>query len=143
MQSTACGRTNSAGIVTTSIFANATLGLRPATKMKNEITYRPDEEPGFSAILRRQAETHADFTYSLSGNVISIVDLNLWNRSLTNDIESVLRKIEHYHQARSSALKLCTAIIYPALLLLALYVPQNFFWPRFSLLYLHLFSWLL
>jgi len=64
----------------------------------NEITYRPDEEAGFSAILRRQAETHADFTYSLSGNVISIVDLNLGNRSLTNDIESVLRKIEHYHQ---------------------------------------------
>jgi hypothetical protein len=64
----------------------------------NEITYRPDEEPGFSAILKRQAETHADFTYSLSGNVISIVDLNLGNRSLTNDIESVLRKIEHYHQ---------------------------------------------
>ena len=64
----------------------------------NEITYRPDEEPGCSAILRRQAETHADFTYSLSGNVISIVDLNLGNRSLTNDIESVLRKIEHYHQ---------------------------------------------
>ena len=47
----------------------------------NEITYRPDEEAGFSAILRRQAETHADFTYSLSGNVISIVDLNLGNRS--------------------------------------------------------------
>jgi hypothetical protein len=64
----------------------------------NEITYRPDEEPGCSAILRRQAKTHADFTYSLSGNVISIVDLNLGNRSLTNDIESVLRKIEHYHQ---------------------------------------------
>jgi hypothetical protein len=34
-----------------------------------------------------------------SGNVISIVDLNLGNRSLTNDIESVLRKIEHYQQS--------------------------------------------
>jgi hypothetical protein len=33
-----------------------------------------------------------------SGNVISIVDLDLGNRSVTNDIESVLRKIEHYHQ---------------------------------------------
>jgi hypothetical protein len=40
----------------------------------------------------------ADFTYSISGNVISIVDLDLGNRSVTNDIESVLRKIEHYHQ---------------------------------------------
>jgi len=64
----------------------------------NEMNYSPDKEPGFSAVLKRQAETHADFTYSLSGNVISIVDLNLGNRSLTNDIESVLRKIEHYHQ---------------------------------------------
>jgi hypothetical protein len=63
----------------------------------NEMTYRPNEEPGF-AILKRQTESHADFSYSLSGNVISIVDLNLGNRSLTNDIESVLRKIEHYHQ---------------------------------------------
>jgi hypothetical protein len=37
----------------------------------------------------------ADFTYAVSGNVISIIDLNLGNRSVTNDVE--LRKIEHYH----------------------------------------------
>jgi len=30
--------------------------------------------------------------------VISIVDLDLGNRSVTNDIENVLRKIEYYHQ---------------------------------------------
>ena len=30
---------------------------------------------------------------------ISIIDLNLGNRSVTNDAETVLRKIEHYHQA--------------------------------------------
>ena len=40
----------------------------------------------------------ADFGYSILGNVISIVDLNLGNRSETNDIEHVLRRIEDYHQ---------------------------------------------
>jgi hypothetical protein len=58
----------------------------------------PQKETTLRAIVRRQAETHADFTYSISGNVISIVDLDLGNRSVTNDFESVLRKIEHYHQ---------------------------------------------
>jgi hypothetical protein len=58
----------------------------------------PQKETTLRVIVRRQAETHADFKYSISGNVISIVDLDLGNRSVTNDIESVLRKIEHYHQ---------------------------------------------
>jgi hypothetical protein len=53
---------------------------------------------GFADVLRRQVMTQADFTYSISGNVISIVDLNLGNRSVTNDVENVLRKIEYYHQ---------------------------------------------
>jgi hypothetical protein len=39
--------------------------------------------------------TQADFTYSIVGNVISIIDLDLGNRSVTNDIENVLRKIEY------------------------------------------------
>jgi hypothetical protein len=66
--------------------------------VKNEINYNPQKEPTFSEIIKRQAETDADFTYSIFGNVISIVDLNLGNRSVTNDIERVLRKIEYYHQ---------------------------------------------
>ena len=37
----------------------------------------------------------ADFGYSI---LISIVDLNLGNRSETNDIEHVLRRIEDYYQ---------------------------------------------
>jgi hypothetical protein len=37
-------------------------------------------------------------TYSIRGNVISIVDLDLGNASVTNNIESVLRKIEDCHQ---------------------------------------------
>ena len=40
----------------------------------------------------------ADFGCSILANVISIVDLDLGNRSVTNDIEHVLRRIEDYHQ---------------------------------------------
>lgn len=41
--------------------------------------------------------SHADFTYSIQRHVISITDLNLGNRSVTNDIEYVLQQIEYYH----------------------------------------------
>jgi hypothetical protein len=39
--------------------------------------------------LRRQLTTETDFTYSISGKVISVVDLDLGSRSVTNDIENV------------------------------------------------------
>jgi hypothetical protein len=66
----------------------------------------------FADVLRRQLTTEADFTYSISGNVISIVDLNLGNRSVTNDIENVLCKMEYYTitRDRSRVLRSCTAI---------------------------------
>jgi hypothetical protein len=41
--------------------------------------YSPQKQPTLSAIVRRQAETDVDFTYSISG-LILIVDLNLNNR---------------------------------------------------------------
>jgi hypothetical protein len=41
---------------------------------------------------------HADFTYSFSDNVISIVDLDIGNRSVTNDISYVFRQVEQCHQ---------------------------------------------
>jgi hypothetical protein len=50
-------------------------------------------------------ETHADFTYSLSGNVISIIDLNLGNRSLTNDVETFCVKSSIFIKPRSSDFK--------------------------------------
>ena len=59
----------------------------------NEITNTPSD---VGALIRRQAETEADFTYSISGNVISVLDLNRGNRSVTNDVENVLRKIDHF-----------------------------------------------
>ena len=63
-----------------------------------EISFTPGKESTLGEVIRRQAETEADFTYSIVGNVISIIDLNLGNRSVTNDIQNVLRKIEHYDQ---------------------------------------------
>ena len=36
---------------------------------------------------------HADFTYTIEGNVIAIVDLCLGGRSVSGDIETVLREI--------------------------------------------------
>ena len=41
---------------------------------------------------------HADFTYSFSDNVISIVDLNIGNRFVTNDISYVFQQVEQFHQ---------------------------------------------
>lgn len=35
----------------------------------------------------------ADFTYTIKNNTIEIIDLNLGNKSVTNDIENVIRKI--------------------------------------------------
>lgn len=35
----------------------------------------------------------ADFTYTVDGNTIAIVDLDLGNRSVTNDIDYVLEEI--------------------------------------------------
>ena len=61
-----------------------------------EINYRPQSD---ATTLGIQSGPQADFTYAVSGNVISIIDLNLGNRSVTNDVENVLRKIEQYHQA--------------------------------------------
>jgi hypothetical protein len=48
----------------------------------------------------------ADFTYSITLDLIKIVDLNLGNKSVTNDIENVLRKIEAWHQGSIAGFKI-------------------------------------
>ena len=48
------------------------------------MNYTPNKEPTLS-------ETEADFTYSIRGNVISIVDLDQGNRSVTNLVCDVVR----------------------------------------------------
>jgi hypothetical protein len=61
--------------------------------------YTPSSEP-------KLGKTQADFTYSIRGEVISIIDLDLGNRSVTNDIENVLRKIEYWHQGSIAAFRI-------------------------------------
>jgi hypothetical protein len=62
---------------------------------------------------RNQFQTHseptqpqADFTYKITPKLISIVDTGLGQRSVTDDIEAVLRKIEHWHQGLISSFKI-------------------------------------
>ena len=58
--------------------------------MSNEIT--------FNAKLSEAPRTRAHFTYKMTPTVISITDTGLGSRSVTEDIEAVLRKVEHWHQ---------------------------------------------
>jgi hypothetical protein len=50
--------------------------------------------------------TQADFTYSITPTTISIVDTGKGRRSVTNDIEAVLRKIEYWHQGSIAGFKI-------------------------------------
>ena len=50
--------------------------------------------------------TQADFTYSITPTTIAIVDTGKGCRSVTNDIENVLRKIEYWHQGSITAFKI-------------------------------------
>jgi len=43
----------------------------------SEIRYTPNDEPTLGNVIRRQWKTQADFSYSILGNVISIIDLDL------------------------------------------------------------------
>lgn len=45
------------------------------------------------AIKPKSRPFAADYTYTVEGNVIAIVDLDLGNRSVTNDIEYILNDI--------------------------------------------------
>jgi hypothetical protein len=58
----------------------------------------PEHRRGDAASFSNPLVTRADFTYSIRLNRIKIVDLNSGKASVTNDIESVLRKIEAWHQ---------------------------------------------
>jgi len=51
------------------------------------ITYIPKNEPGCGLTALQ-----ADFTYSISPDTIAIIDTTLGKRSVTNDIENVLRR---------------------------------------------------
>jgi hypothetical protein len=69
------------------------------------------EHRGDAASFSNPLVTRADFTYSIRLNRIKIVDLNSGKASVTNDIESVLRKIEAWHQGSSPVIRSCTGIL--------------------------------
>ena len=48
----------------------------------------------FDTNLSELPRTRADFTYKITPTVISITDIGLGQRSVTEDIEAVLRTIE-------------------------------------------------
>ena len=66
--------------------------------MSNEIT--------FNTQLSEPPRTQADFTYKISPTVISITDTGLGSCPVTEDIEAVLRKIEHWR-------KCCNFVVEP------------------------------
>ena len=51
-------------------------------------------EISFDPNLSDPIKTRADFTYKITPTVISITDIGLGQRSVTEDIEAVLRTIE-------------------------------------------------
>jgi hypothetical protein len=53
-----------------------------------------------------EPKTQADFTYSITPTTISIIDTGKGRRSVSNDIESVLRKIEYWHQGSIAEFKI-------------------------------------
>ena len=60
----------------------------------------------FNTNLSEPPRTQADFTYKISPQLISIVDTGLGQRSVTEDIEAVLQKIEHWHQGSIAKFKI-------------------------------------
>jgi hypothetical protein len=67
-------------------------------KMSNEIS--------FNTNLSDQVKTRDDFTYKITPTMISITDTGLGQRSVAEDIEAILHKIEHWHQLSISSLKI-------------------------------------
>ena len=49
----------------------------------------------FNTNLSEPIRTRADFTYRITPEMISITDTGLGSRSVVEDTEAVLRKIEH------------------------------------------------
>ena len=66
--------------------------------MRNEIAFKPDAET--------ESATRADFIYKITPNTISITDTAHGKLSVTNDIDALLRKIEHWHQGSIAAFKI-------------------------------------
>ena len=65
-----------------------------------------NHEISFNTKLSEQVGTRADFTYKITADLDSITDTGLGSRSVTEDIEAVLRKIEDWHQGAVTTFKI-------------------------------------
>ena len=60
----------------------------------------------FNTNLPEPIRTRADFTYNITPAMISITDTGLGKCPVIEDIEAVLRKIEHWHQGSIAKFKI-------------------------------------
>jgi hypothetical protein len=65
-----------------------------------------NHEITFNTNLAQPLRKRTDFTYKITPTVISITDAGLGSRSVTEEIEAVLRKIEYWHQGSISPFKI-------------------------------------
>jgi|SRR6516164_1649195 len=65
-----------------------------------------NHEISFNTKLSDPIRTRTDFTYKITPTTISIVDTGLGRRSVTEDIEAVLCKIEYWHQGSIAKFKI-------------------------------------
>jgi hypothetical protein len=63
-------------------------------------------EISFNTDLPESIRTRADFTDNITPTIISITDTGLGQRSVAEDIEAVLHKIEHWHQGSIGSFKI-------------------------------------
>jgi len=63
-------------------------------------------EISFDPNLSDSIRTRADFTYKITPDLISITDTGLGQRSVLEDIEAVLQKIEYWHQGSIAKFKI-------------------------------------
>jgi hypothetical protein len=57
-----------------------------------------NHEISFNTTPSELSRTQSDFSYKITPEMISITDTGLGQCSVTEDIEAVLHKIEHWHQ---------------------------------------------
>jgi hypothetical protein len=65
-----------------------------------------NHEITFNANLPQTVRTRADFTYKITPTLVSITDAGMGSLSVTEDIEAVLRQIEHWHQGSVNSFKI-------------------------------------
>src|SRR5262245_20065017 len=74
------------------------MGTRPANWLSPIVMWNGIYASEGGWLSRGSSWVPGRFHLPMSPDVIAITDLDLGNKSVTNDIENVLRKIEYWHQ---------------------------------------------